>query len=382
MSGWNKQVDNLGVHVYLRACAFVIIVIGFVTGHTLLFLLGSMYFLYFLVSYFYLNRVGEKLQFTIVEEKMKLFPGDAGVLKIKIKQPSRLPIYIGRVYFVVDNNIHFVNGDERTRISQINIPFSLLGRSEVVIEVPFIAKARGVARLHQVELQITHFLDGGKLYLHKSDVTKFEALIYSEQKHVHGLTRIFPRKQGAFPTRASIYEDNTNIVGTRDYVNGDSFNKIHWKATARMNSLQTKQHEKTLQFSWLIVLDVRSGNLEDRIKGISFLLHYAMKHQIPFSLLINIKKKGAPSYLELPFGSGKRHLQTALTILARIQGNSITVGMKSLERIVYQHAVNSPYVIICADSDRLNGWKLPTHTSVYILDGYNQLIHWKEVANG
>ncbi|QFT88987.1 hypothetical protein FIU87_10045 [Bacillus sp. THAF10] len=387
MKKWNQQVDNLSYHVYFRACAFVIIAIGFFTGHTILFLLGSAYLMYFLVSYFYMEKVGEKLQLSIVTEKIKVFPGETGVVKINIQQHSWLPIFNGKIHLVVDNNIQFENGDIRTRVCQLNLPFSLMGRSELEIEVPFVARTRGIARFHQIEVQIANFLDGGKVYLKKSDVTKFEALVYSEQQVVHGLEKIFPRNQGSYPSRSSIFEDHTNIVGTRDYVNGDSFNKIHWKASARMNQLQTKLHEKTLQFSWLIVFDVRSANLEKRIKGVTFLLNHAAKHHIPFSFLINIKKKGTPSYFELPYGSGKQHLQTALTILARLQGNSISISMKSFERVAYQHALTSPYVILCADEERLHGWKLPSSTSVYILDDRCNLSYWqrlerKEAANG
>ncbi|WP_339145913.1 MULTISPECIES: DUF58 domain-containing protein [unclassified Sutcliffiella] len=390
MKRWNQQVDNLTHHIYFRTVAFLIIAIGLLTGHPILFFMGTMYFIYFVVSYYYLDKVGGKLLFTIVEEKIKLFPGESGTIRLKIAQPSRLPIFLGKILLVADNNIDFQNGDRRTRISQIKIPFSLLGRSEVVVEVPFIAKERGVARLHQIELQISHFLDIGKVYLQKSDVTKFEALVYSEQLKVSGLERIVPRNQGSYPTRSSLFEDASAIIGTRDYANGDAFNRIHWKASARVSSLQTKVHEKTSQFSWLIVFDIRSGNLEERIKGITNLVHHATKHHIPFSLLVNIKKVGTPSYYELPYGEGKRHLQSALTILARLQGNSVSIGMPTFERITYQHAANSPYVILCGEEERMKGWRMPPATNVYWLDvteSHSSLRLWhsvigKEAANG
>lgn len=390
MTRWNQQIDNLTHHIYFRACAFVIIAIGFFTGHPILFFMGSLYFVYFVVSYYYLANVGKKLKLTIVDGQVKVFPGETGIIKLKIEQPSRLPVFSGRIQLVADNNIEFQNGDRRTRISQISLPFSLMGKSELIIDIPFTAVERGVAKLHHIELQISHFIDFGKVYLQKNDLTKFEALVYSEQVPVTGLERIMPRNQGTYPTRSSLFEDVSTIIGTRDYAAGDSFNRIHWKASAKVTTLQTKMYEKTSQFSWLIVFDIRSGNLEERIKGITHLLHHATKFNIPYSLLVNIKRVGTPSYFELPYGEGKRHLQTALTMLARLQGNSVSIGMATFERITFQHAAHAPYVILCGEEERLRGWRMPTGTNVNLLDVKEDsctLIPWrsearKEAVNG
>ncbi|KMJ59368.1 hypothetical protein AB685_00300 [Bacillus sp. LL01] len=383
MTRWNQQVDNLTHHIYFRACAFVIIAIGFFTGHPILFFMGSLYLIYFVVSYYYLDKVGKELRITIVDGQVKLFPGETGVIKLKVEQPSWLPIFSGRIQLVADNNIEFQNGDRRTRISQLHLPFSLMSRSETVLEIPFTAKERGVAKLHHIEVQISHFIDFGKVYLQKNDLTKFEALVYSEQLPVTGLKRIKPKNQGSYPTRSSLFEDASTIIGTRDYADGDAFNRIHWKASARVTNLQTKVHEKTSQFSWLIVFDIRSGNMEERIKGITYLLHHATKFNIPFSLLVNIKRVGTPSYFELPYGEGKRHLQSALTIFARLQGNSVSIGMPTFERIAYQHALNSPYVILCGEEERLKGWKMPPSANVHLLDVIDSLCTlrvWRTVA--
>ncbi|WP_078380794.1 DUF58 domain-containing protein [Sutcliffiella halmapala] len=367
MNNWNQQIDNLSYHKYLRAATFMLLFAGFLSGNTIFFFIASLYMFYFLASYFYLAYVGKKLKFTIVEGQMKLFPRDEGKFTIKIEQHSRLPIFFGNIHLAVDKNIKFPIGEEQSRLNVLKIPFSLFGKSELLIDVPFIVVQRGVAKIHRVDIEISHFMDFGKVYLQKNDVTKFEAIVYSDQRLVSGLERIIPRSQGSYPTKTSLFEDMSTIVGTRNYQNGDPFNKVHWKATARMAKLQTKMFERTSQFSWLIVLDIRSGELEEKIKAITFLLHHATTYSIPFSLLINIKKVGKPSYFELPYGEGKKHLQVALTFLARLQTNNVAIGMKTFERITYQHALTAPYVIICADRDRVSDWKLPSSTNAYRL---------------
>lgn len=380
MGTWIQQIDNLDHHKYLRAGAFILILGGFLSGNTIFFFIGSLYMFYFLACYLYLDRVGRKLEFSIVEDQIKIFPNEEGKFTIKIVQHSRLPIFFGNILLAVDKNLMLQSGDQRKQLSQLKIPFSLMGKSELLIDVPFTAISRGVAKVRRIDIEISHFMDAGKVYLQKSDLIRFEAIVYSDRRIVSGMERIVPRNQGKYATKSSLFEDMTTIVGTRNYQNGDAFNKVHWKASARMARLQTKLHERSSEFSWLIVLDIRSSDFEERLKAVTFLLHHAAAHHIPFSLLVNIKKAGKPSYFELPYGEGKKQLLLALTFLARLQSNNVAIGMDSFERITFSHALTSPYVIICADQDRVAGWKMPTSTHVYgldISDGHFTLRLWR-----
>ncbi|WP_417900472.1 DUF58 domain-containing protein [Bacillus haimaensis] len=372
MGTWSQQIDNLDHHKYLRAGAFVLMFGGMLSGNAIFFFIGSLYMFYFLACYLYLDKVGRKLEFSIVEEQIKLFPNEEGTFTIKLEQHSRLPIFFGNIVLAVDNNLKFQAGDERKQMSILKIPFSLMGKSVLLIDVPFTAHSRGVAKIRQVDIDIRHFMDEGKVYRHKTDLQIFETVVYSDRRIVSGMERIVPRNQGTYATKSSLFEDMTNIVGTRNYQNGDAFNKVHWKASARMAKLQTKLHERSSQFSWLMVLDIRSTDFEERLKAVTYLLHHAAANHIPFSLLVNIKKAGKPSYFELPSGEGKKQLQMALTFLARLQSNNVAIGMESFERITFQHALTSPYVIICADQERVASWKMPTSTKVYILDCIDQ----------
>lgn len=373
MGIWSQQIDNLNHHKYLRAGAFILMFGGMLSGNAIFFFIGSLYMFYFLACYLYLDRVGRKLEFSIVEEQIKLFPNDEGKFTIKLEQHSRLPIFFGNINLAVDKNLKFQVGDERKQMSILKIPFSIMGKGVLQIEVPFTARSRGVAKIRRVDIDIRHFMDAGKVYRHKTDLVKYEAIVYSERKVVAGMERIVPRNQGTYAMKSSLFEDRTTIVGTRDYQDGDAFNKVHWKASARMAKLQTKLHERTSQFSWLLVVDIRSSDFEEKLKAVTFLLHHAAANHIPFSLLVNIKKAGNPSYFELPSGEGKKQLQMALTFLARLQSNNVAISMDSFERITFQHALTSPYVIICADQERIAGWKMPSSTKVYTLDGTDQL---------
>ena len=55
-----------------------------------------------------------------------------------------------------------------------------------------------------------------------------------------------------------LLEDPLRIAGVRPYLHGDEPRRIHWKATARAGSLQSKIYEPATQHSLAVFLDVRT----------------------------------------------------------------------------------------------------------------------------
>ncbi|MGY3716504.1 DUF58 domain-containing protein [Sutcliffiella cohnii] len=366
MNKWSQHTDIYKDYYYLASISWVLIFISFFINSTILLVIGSGYFFFFIANYMYLNWVGKRLEVDFPEERVKTFTGEEGVIKVRIRQPSLLPIFFGKLTITTDKNINFKDSVELRYSNELDIPFHVYGRNELILEVPFQSIKRGVAKIHKVQIEVDHFIGFGKVILNLLNNRKYEVIVYPEKKVVSGVERMVPKNEGTYPTRSSFYEDKNTIIGTRNYESGDSFNKIHWKATARLSSLQTKVHERASQFTWLFVLDIRSSNLEDRIKGISYLLQYATKYNISFGLLVNIKKFGNPSYYVLPFGEGKRQLQTALEFLARVDKNCVVINSLSFTRIVSNYV--SPYVILCMDEEETEKYSIRKSSQCYVLD--------------
>ncbi len=55
-----------------------------------------------------------------------------------------------------------------------------------------------------------------------------------------------------------LHEDPLRIVGVRDYTPGDDPRRIHWQATARMGTLQSKMYEPSARHTLMIFLDART----------------------------------------------------------------------------------------------------------------------------
>jgi len=69
-----------------------------------------------------------------------------------------------------------------------------------------------------------------------------------------GLPPALPAGERAVPH--NLLEDPLLIAGTRDYILGDDPRRIHWKATARLGTLQSKLYEPSSLRRLLILLDV------------------------------------------------------------------------------------------------------------------------------
>ena len=63
------------------------------------------------------------------------------------------------------------------------------------------------------------------------------------------------RPLGSVTVANRIFEDPTLIMGVREYVPGDPFNRIHWKTSARTGVLQCKVFEPSRVIGATIVLD-------------------------------------------------------------------------------------------------------------------------------
>lgn len=63
---------------------------------------------------------------------------------------------------------------------------------------------------------------------------------------------------GELPTRRQHLEDPSQVVGTRDYQPGDPLRRVHWKATARSMTLQSKVYPPTTSQTLLLFIDINT----------------------------------------------------------------------------------------------------------------------------
>ena len=71
---------------------------------------------------------------------------------------------------------------------------------------------------------------------------------------------------GDYQSRNRLVDDPLNLSGVREYLPGDSYRYIHWKATARRQDLQTKLFEPSASRPLAIFVNIRTFN--HRFEGI------------------------------------------------------------------------------------------------------------------
>ena len=90
-----------------------------------------------------------------------------------------------------------------------------------------------------------HFLDQRDMLLVYPRIFPLQALDLPTQQPM-----------GALATMRRLVEDPERHMGTRDYVRGDSFRQIHWKATAHRGQLQTRIHEHSAEPTIMLLFNV------------------------------------------------------------------------------------------------------------------------------
>ncbi len=80
-------------------------------------------------------------------------------------------------------------------------------------------------------------------------------LVYPEVVPLEGFDIASRRPIGEVRMSHRLYEDPTRISGVRRYEPGDPLNRVHWRATARTGSLQSKIYEPSTVAGATILLD-------------------------------------------------------------------------------------------------------------------------------
>jgi uncharacterized protein (DUF58 family) len=84
-----------------------------------------------------------------------------------------------------------------------------------------------------------------------------ELIVYPATEEIHGFRLPPAELPGGMATRQRTHHITPNVSGVRDYVPGDSLNRIHWPSTARMRRLIVKEFELDPTADVWIVLDMQ-----------------------------------------------------------------------------------------------------------------------------
>ena len=130
----------------------------------------------------------------------------------------------------------------------------------------------------------------------------------------------------------------TDVASIRHYTDGDSYRRIHWPYTARMNSLMVKEFDMGLSAESWVVLDMDAGvhvGIEaDAVENTEELgvtvAASVISRLAEFSLPVGLATSGSATYFHRP-NSSPEHPARLLETLAAVRAH----GAMSLERFLF-----------------------------------------------
>lgn len=129
-------------------------------------------------------------------------------------------------------------------------------------------------------------------------------------------------------TRLPVFQDPTRIRGLRDYHPEDAPKHIHWRATARHNAIKVKQYDPTINYTWVLFLNVATYELawqgvdsalcERAVRLTASLASFAAEKKYAFGLVANGTYPDSDQRLRILPGRDPDQLRNVLEALAAV----------------------------------------------------------------
>lgn len=284
----------------------------------------------------YFNKIGEKLIFHNSEIRKRVLNGGDSNWELSFENKG-LPIWDGtlKISFIDSVLPSGQKNSSYTELVELDIPFTAGYKETIVLNIPVKGSRRGLSRIKKMELSVPHPFGQGTLLLEYGAMIRQEQLVYPKLHKYQFRYAPSKQKPGQFNLRHSLFEDLFQPVGTRDYVSTDQFNQIHWKASARLQTYQTKVYNHVANEAMLFVLNVADryaaiSNLEERIEELASYIENCFSESVPYAIAINVRSAGKMPYLYLAPGEGSRQRQNALELLSIISKNNSTMPFPSM----------------------------------------------------
>ena len=352
MMQWKKySVENNYLPI-TGAFAFFICIASFFFQSWLAFFLGIFIVLLLSFNHLYKLKVGEGLLFDNKKMRGKYFPSEEGAWVLDF-QNKGVPIMRAKLSVTFHDSVtpHDQLASKKSSVYEVTVPFSISYKQKMRVTIPFTAEKRGVSRLSKIELMIPHLFGLGETVLEKNFYSMQEALVYPKTLVVHNKHTLLTSKKGETPVSISLFEDTLSPAGTREYHYHDSFNRIHWKASARRQSLQTKLYDKVTENGWTIAINIGddtfiTDHLEELLCGVCDLAYFYVKQNIPFSVCINIRYTGTTPFYYIMPGTGKEHLQKVLEAIALIDVHTSVYPFEKMLAYYDSHLESQPFFLL------------------------------------
>lgn len=226
--------------------------------------------------------VGETIDLHVTVTNRKLLP--ISWLRISDRVPMTLPL----------EGIEVLSTDVST-VGRISLVFALRWYERVQRRYQIQCVQRGFFPFGPVELEAGDLFG---LFSRKRRIPGRQWFIVYPK--VESLTDLgLPPKEPFGPAKAArqLFDDPLRTVGVRDYHPEDDLRRVHWKATARRQALQSRVYEPSTAHNLIILLNVATltrhwhGTIPSRMERVvsvaASIAAYAAEQRWPVGILTN-----------------------------------------------------------------------------------------------
>lgn len=229
--------------------------LGLILGQPLLFLAGLFILVIGVVPEIWYRAALRHLEIQQQLDQCEHFFGDEVILTQRFENQKWLPATWLKVEAFITPPLTVIDAKtaHRTKISYVSDRWMLSSLQRVTRRLRMRCAARGLYTIGPIRLQSSDPLGWLERYL---ALPVYETLLVYPPiaaLDAFGLSSLYP--SGDNVTSRRIHEDPQKVAGVRDYQAGDDPRRIHWKATARYGSLQSKIYEYSSTPRLLLLLD-------------------------------------------------------------------------------------------------------------------------------
>lgn len=291
------------------------------------------------------------LTYTRAFSTVRAFHGEEITLTLEVVNAKPLPITRLEVTDGVTSNVIIQNRAlEPSQTDQsltLRSLFSLGMYERVTYRYRITCRTRGWHRFGPANLSASDPL--GLVTRREAKPTIEGFLVYPRIVQITHL--IVPARQpfGDFRPQQSLVEDPMRMSGVREYVPGDSPRRIHWRATARTGTMQTRVHEPSASPVAAIFLDTitfsylwegqNSALLELAVTTAASLANQLLSGRHQVGLYANAPMPGRARTVRVPPGRRPGQLTRILEDLAML----MPAFGERIERMVVEELPRLPW---------------------------------------
>ena len=259
-------------------------------------------------------------------EPSRVVAGDALVVRVTVVNRKPFPMPWLDVRLALPDGIDPEQADPGTSRGSVGAGFSPKGHERVRLTFKLRAAQRGAHELGPLRLRSGDWL--GFAHIDGTSPERPSIVVYPAPLSVtdHHPPSLRPLAETA--TKRGLLADPLRFRGVREHRSGDPRKEIHWKASARLGSLHTKQYEPATSLDAVFLVNVATydqywiqadpGAAETVISATAELIRLAADAGRQIGLITNGLDNVTHERPRSAIGRGPRPMTRALEILARL----------------------------------------------------------------